>query len=169
MLFVPIIFEKIDEKAVIPQYKTEGAACFDLVATKIEYIAPNLVEVSYGFKTEIPEGYKVEVQPRSSFTHSGWVMQNSPGQIDSDFRGEWKNRFEGIPNSISDDLAEWIKHYMNSVGAYPDVSFDYPDFPAQVGERVVQGHVEEVIKANWKEGKVNSTARADGSYGSTGK
>src|SRR5687768_10101794 len=99
-LAVPIKFKRLHEKAVIPQYQSHGAACVDLVATEIEYIDENKVIVKFGFAAEVPEGYKVNIQPRSSFTHKSWFMANTPGCIDSDYRGEWMAKFEAVPVSV---------------------------------------------------------------------
>lgn len=74
---------KLTNGAAVPFYATEGAACFDIVARDIRYADMGVVVVHTGLFFEIPVGYKLTVQPRSSFTGSEWILQNSPAQIDS--------------------------------------------------------------------------------------
>lgn len=151
-LAVPIKFQRLHDDAVIPKHATPGSACVDLVATDIEYIEENKVVVKYGFATEIPEGYKVFVMPRSSFTHKGWVMQNSPGVIDSDYRGEWMSKFEAIPVGVRDGI------------------FLYEDFLYKKGDRVAQCSIEVNIHMAYKEVQdLSQTIRGTGGFGSTGK
>lgn len=151
-LAVPIKFQRLHDDAVIPKHATPGSACVDLVATDIEYVDENKVVVKYGFATEIPEEYKVFVMPRSSFTHKGWVMQNSPGVIDSDYRGEWMSKFEAIPVGVKDGILL------------------YEDFPYKKGDRVAQCSIEVNIHMAYKEVKdLSQTIRSTGGFGSTGK
>lgn len=151
-LAVPIKFQRLHDDAVIPKYATPGSACVDLVATDIEYVDENKVVVKYGFATEIPEEYKVFVMPRSSFTHKGWVMQNSPGVVDSDYRGEWMSKFEAIPVGVKDGI------------------FLYENFPYKKGDRVAQCSIEVNIHMAYKEVKdLSQTIRSTGGFGSTGK
>jgi len=161
-LAVPVKFKKLHEKAVIPQYQTHGAACVDLVVTEIDYEDEDKVTLKFGFSTEIPDGYKVFVMPRSSFTHKGWVMQNSPGVIDSDFRGEWKVRFQAIPQGIKLDKFTGLP-----------LGFIYDDCPYKVGDRAVQASVEVNIHMRMiplkKEEELGITVRGEGGFGHTGK
>jgi dUTP pyrophosphatase len=156
-LAVPIKFKRLHKNAVIPQYATTGSACVDLVATEIDYIDENKVTVKFGFSAEIPESYKVNIQPRSSFTHKSWIMANSPGQVDSDYRGEWMTKFEAIPVGQKDAGS--------SVGA-----FIYEDFPYKVGDRVVQASVEVNMHMKFVEvNELTDSIRGSGGFGSTGK
>jgi dUTP pyrophosphatase len=128
----------------------------DLVATEIEYLEENKVIVKYGFSTEIPEGYKVFIMPRSSFTHKGWAMQNSPGVVDSDYRGEWMSKFEAIPVGLING--------MNTIGP-----LIYEDFPYKKGDRVAQCSIEVNIHMAFKEVQdLSETIRGTGGFGSTG-
>lgn len=158
-LAVPIKFKRLHEKAVIPQYATPGSACVDLVATEIIYEDENKVTVKFGFATQIAEGYKVIIQPRSSFSHKSWIMANSPGQIDSDYRGEWMAKFEAIPIASFDNGED--------TGKFP---LTYEIFPYKVGDRVVQSSVEVNIHMKFLEVKeLDTTVRGEGGFGSTGK
>lgn len=157
-LAVPIKFKRLHPKAQIPQYQSDGAACVDLVITEIDYIDENKVTVKFGFSAEIPDGYKVVVQPRSSFTHKGWVMQNSPGQIDSDYRGEWMSKFEAIPTGIE----------LRGLNNHPVLSYDV--FPYKVGDRTIQASIEVNIHMKFKEVEdLSITLRGEGGFGSTNK
>lgn len=161
-LAVPIKFKRIHKDAVIPQYQTQGAACVDLVATEVEYIEENKVLVKFGFAGQIPEGYKVFIAPRSSFTHKSWFMANSPGQIDSDYRGEWMAKFEAIPVAINPEG-----------GMYKGVvcpTLVYEPFPYKPGDRVVQASVEVNIHMAFKEVEdLDDSIRGKGGFGHTGK
>ncbi len=155
-LAVPVKFKKIHPKAVIPEYKSHGAACVDLVITEIDYIDENKVVVKFGFSAEIPDGYKVHIQPRSSFTHRGWIMSNSPGILDSDYRGEWMCKFEAIPIGVQEH---------SGGGSY----LVYEEFTYKVGDRIVQASVEVNIHMRFIETKeLSHTIRGEGGFGSTG-
>jgi len=159
-LAVPLKFKELHPNAVIPQYGSHGAACVDLVVTEIEYIDEDKVELKFGFSAEIPDGYKVYLMPRSSFTHKGWVMQNSPGVIDSDYRGEWKVRFQAIPINV----------YLDDYG---NPKLLYESCPYKVGDRAVQASLEVNIHMKFiktkKDEELSITIRGEGGFGSTGK
>jgi dUTP pyrophosphatase len=129
-----------------PTKGSEYAACWDVYAADIKRIDFGKYEVDLGFATEIPEGYKGVIVPRSSITKTELIMQNSPAQIDSDYRGNWKIKFL----------------YMIDVGDN--------DFPYQVGDRVAQIYFEKVEPFNWDLVNILSdTNRGSGGFGSTGK
>lgn len=159
-LAVPIKFKKLHQDAVIPNYATPGSACVDLVATEIIYEEENKVTVKFGFAAEIAEGYKVLLQPRSSFTHKSWIMANSPGVVDSDYRGEWIAKFEALPIGIG---PEGGLH-----GGRPTLVYDL--FPYKVGDRIVQASVEVNIHMKFVEVQdLADSIRGTGGFGSTGK
>jgi dUTP pyrophosphatase len=151
-----IKFRRLNENAVVPVFATKGAACADVVATEIVKQDSYNVTVKLGFATEIPEGYKGVVVPRSSFTQKGWVMQNSPAQIDSDYRGEWMLKFQ----SLTFDAVS-TRH--NLIDLLPE------DFPYEVGDRVAQVYFEKVEQAEFVVvDDLESTERGEGGFGSTG-
>ncbi len=82
------------EGAVIPCYKTEGAAGADVCALINEpvTIAPGaFAMIPTGLFFEIPQGYEIQVRPRSGLAaKNGVTVLNTPGTIDSDYRGELK-------------------------------------------------------------------------------
>jgi dUTP pyrophosphatase len=76
----------------LPSYATPGAAGMDVVAAEDIDLAPGQRHaVATGFRVAIPEGYEIQVRPRSglAFKH-GISVPNTPGTIDSDYRGELK-------------------------------------------------------------------------------
>jgi dUTP pyrophosphatase len=78
----------------LPSYSTEGSSGLDIRAAIAEdmYINPGAVMlVPTNFSIEIPEGYEIQVRPRSGLAiKNGIGLLNSPGTIDSDYRGEIK-------------------------------------------------------------------------------
>lgn len=79
-------------KHPLPEYKTAGAAGMDLFANLGEEITINPLErklIPTGLFIEIPKGYEAQVRPRSGWALKyGMTCLNSPGTIDSDYRGE---------------------------------------------------------------------------------
>ena len=127
-----------------PKFATDGSAAFDLQAVEKLRIYPGeLGKVSLGISFEVPEGYYLEVVPRSSLAKEGVILANSIGIIDNDYRGE----VFAILRNVSKK-----KIIINK------------------GDRIVQAMLKPVIKNTFK--KVNNlsvTARGTGGYGSTGK
>lgn len=119
------------------------AACYDVYAHTIVY-NDGKVKVGLGFRTEIPVGYKGIIVPRSNLTKYNWVLNNSMGVIDADYRGEWMAVFTAIgPNT---------------------------GFPYSVGERVAQIYFEKVEEiALIESDELSETDRGTGGFGSTGK
>ena len=78
----------------LPKYETEGAAGLDLFAATKEnkkiLIAPNSAEmIPTGIAIAVPSGYEAQIRPRSGLAvKNGITVLNSPGTIDSDYRGE---------------------------------------------------------------------------------
>jgi len=82
------------EGAVIPEYKTAGAAGADvcaLIESDLLLKAGSRAIIPTGLFFEIPEGYEIQVRPRSGLAaKNGVTVLNTPGTIDSDYRGELK-------------------------------------------------------------------------------
>jgi len=129
----------------LPTYATPGAAGMDVVAAEDVDLAPGQRHaVATGFKVAIPGGYEIQVRPRSglAFKH-GVTVPNTPGTIDSDYRGE-------------------LKILMINLGAEP--------FPVRRGERIAQLVPAAVTKAGFDEvDELDATARGAGGFGSTGR
>jgi dUTP pyrophosphatase len=83
---------RIDPRVRLPEYESEGAAGMDLRAFLAENVSiPPLgrVRIPTGLKIEIPEGFEGQVRPRSGLAFKfGVTVLNSPGTIDSDYRGD---------------------------------------------------------------------------------
>ena len=132
--------------AVIPEYKTAGAAGADLCALLNESLtipAGKFAMVPTGLFFEIPEGYEVQVRPRSGLAAKNGVrVLNTPGTIDSDYRGE-------------------IKVILINLGE--------ADFTINSGDRIAQMIVAPVTQANFSiTDSLSETERGAGGFGSTG-
>jgi len=85
-----IPFKKLNEKAIIPEFKHPEDAGKDLFPVSVRYNKKyDRIEYGLGFATAIPEGYEIEIRPRSSQTKKDWYIPNAPGTIDAGYRGEW--------------------------------------------------------------------------------
>jgi dUTP pyrophosphatase len=128
------------------------AACYDVYAHSINVGPSGKVVIGLGFATEIPEGWKGIIVPRSNLVKHQWVMNNSIGVIDSDYRGEWMIILTHISNN----------------SAYP-VTLLGSTFPYKVGERVAQIYFDKVEEVELSEvAEIASSDRGEGSFGSTG-
>jgi len=82
---------KVHERIELPKYESEGAAGMDLRAfldSDMEISPLDRTKVSTGLKIEIPDGYEAQIRPRSGLAiNYGLTVLNSPGTIDSDYRG----------------------------------------------------------------------------------
>jgi dUTP pyrophosphatase len=128
----------------LPSYATPGAAGMDVVAAEDLDLQPgHRHAVATGFRVAIPEGYEIQVRPRSglAFKH-GITVPNTPGTIDSDYRGE-------------------LKVLLINHGANP--------FPIRRGERIAQLVPAAVTLARFDEvEELCETERGHGGFGSTG-
>lgn len=128
----------------LPAYATPGAAGMDVVAAEDVTIAPGARHaVATGFAMAIPEGYEVQVRPRSGLAlKAGVTCLNTPGTIDSDYRGE-------------------VKVILANLGAEP--------FVVKRGDRIAQLVPAPVLRAALVEvAALDETARGAGGFGSTG-
>lgn len=153
--------KKLHKDAVIPKKATQLAAGHDVIVTEIIQEADDFVICKLGFALTPPSGYKIVLVPRSSLTKTKWVLQNSPGQGDEDFTGEYQYRFRAIPEDIEQ------KNY----GPLLDNCWklEYPLFPYNLGDRIGQIFLEEVINFEFEEvEELSTTERGEGGFGSTG-
>lgn len=131
----------------LPEYATEGSAGLDIRAAIKEPLLIKIGEVVIvptNLSVEIPKGYEIQVRPRSGLAAKhGIGILNSPGTIDSDYRGE-------------------IKILL--------INFGKEDFTIQKGDRIAQLIVSRVFKANFnEETSLNESKRGAGGFGHTGK
>ena len=81
--------KRLDPRAVIPKYQSDGAACFDLVAIDRTDVAPGIALYHTGLSFDIPQGYVLEVYSRSGHGfNQNTRLANCVGIVDSDYRGE---------------------------------------------------------------------------------
>lgn len=89
-----VLIEQLNDKAVIPEAKTEGAGCMDITLPEDVRVPPVGVQaqatvVPLGFKVVIPKGHTMRIQLRSSVGRDYPIaLANTEGIIDEDFRGE---------------------------------------------------------------------------------
>jgi dUTP pyrophosphatase len=132
------------EDLPLPAYATDGAAGMDVVAAEDLVLAPGKRHaVATGFAMAIPEGYEVQVRPRSGLAlKHGVTCLNTPGTIDSDYRGE-------------------VRVILANLGDAP--------FPIARGDRIAQLVPAPVQRADLAEvAALDETARGAGGFGSTG-
>jgi dUTP pyrophosphatase len=143
---IPVRLKRLPhgEGLPLPAYATSGAAGMDVVSAEDVVIAPGQrYAVATGLALAIPHGYEVQVRPRSGLAlKHGITVPNTPGTIDSDYRGE-------------------LKVILINHGAQ--------DFSIARGDRVAQLVLAPVVQASWLEVEaLDSTARGEGGFGSTG-
>jgi dUTP pyrophosphatase len=128
----------------LPDYATDGAAGMDVVAAEALILAPGgRHAVATGFALAIPDGYEVQVRPRSGLAlKHGITCLNTPGTIDSDYRGE-------------------VKVILANLGSEP--------FEIKRGDRIAQLVPAPVQRATLIEVQtLDETNRGAGGFGSTG-
>jgi dUTP pyrophosphatase len=131
----------------LPGYATEGSSGMDIRAAikyDLNISKGEIVLVSTNLSVEILPGYEIQVRPRSGLAiKHGLGILNSPGTIDSDYRGE-------------------IKIII--------INFSQEDYVIKRGDRIAQLVVSKVYRADLKEGNsLNDSQRGTGGFGHTGK
>lgn len=148
---------KLFNPNALPTRMSSEAACFDVIASEIIQKAPNFVICKLGFALEFDPMYCLELVPRSSLTNTEWVIQNTPGQGDADFRGEYQLRFRAFPIG-----------FKTKEDGYNVNKFTYPEFPFKQGERIGQIFFREVVPTVFKPVlELTDTERGEGGFGST--
>jgi dUTP pyrophosphatase len=129
----------------LPRYASEDAVGLDVTAAEDLTLEPGQRHaVATGFAIEIPRGYEVPVRPRSGLAiKNGITCLNTPGTIDSDYRGE-------------------VKVILINLGQEP--------FEVRRGERIAQLVPAPVLRADFVEAsELSGTGRGAGGFGSTGR
>lgn len=132
------------EGLALPAYATSGAAGMDVLSAEDVTLAPGARHaVATGLAMAIPAGFEIQVRPRSGLAlKHGITVPNTPGTIDSDYRGE-------------------LKVIMINLGQ--------EDFAIKRGDRVAQLVLAPVVQAAWTEvDDLDETERGAGGFGSTG-
>lgn len=134
----------LDESLPAPSYMTPGAAGMDLFSTQtISLNSGEIKLVPTGIKVAVPPGYELQIRPRSGLATEGIGIVNSPGTVDSDYRGE-------------------IKVCL--------VNFSKKTFLIRKGDRIAQAVLSPVIQAKIKcVSFLDPTSRGEGGFGHTGR
>ena len=144
---ITLKIEKLPHCVGLPEYKTEGAAGMDIMASNMEPVTLKPLEralIPSGIKIELPRGYEAQIRPRSGLAiKSGITLSNCVGTIDEDYRGEV------------------------CVGL---INLSNEDFTIKRGDRIAQMLIAPVVRADIQVlGELSATARGTGGFGSTGK
>ena len=132
--------------AKIPTKGTAGSAYYDLYAAEHIYLIANRIAlVSTGWRIEVPVDWFLDVRPRSGLASKGITVNNSPGTVDADYRGELKVIL---------------------------INLSGESFVVNIGDRIAQCALMPIVEADFIEvdyGQLSETARGVNGYGSTGK
>lgn len=137
--------KKLDEEAKIPQYATDGAACFDIAALDSGVVYSGCAkQFRTGLAFEIPEDHVMLIFSRSGHGFKNGVrLSNCVGVIDSDYRGE--------------------------LGVKLHNEGDFKSLEVNPGDRIAQGMIIKYDRVQFEElTELSTTERGDGGFGSTG-
>ena len=135
---------KVEARGKRPEYMSKGASGFDISANIKEPITLEPGQwalIPTGLRMEVPKGFEVQIRPRSGLASKGITILNSPGTIDSDYRGE-------------------IKVILINLSSEP--------FSVEPGMRIAQGVLCRIYRADFAEENLSPTERGEGGFGSTG-
>ena len=139
--------KKVHEAAITPTYGTPHSAGFDISSIEQVTVFPGeTVKIRTGLVFELEPGYELEIRPRSGLSLKSKIrLSNSPGTIDSDYRGEV---FFIVDNIMTKFPNPYIIH---------------------AGQKLGQGIIRKVDQVEFEEViEVNQTERGDGGFGHTG-
>ena len=144
---VKLLIKKLQKNIILPEYKTDGSSGMDLMANvdqTVKILPGEKKIISTGIMVAIPEQYEIQIRPRSGLAaKNGISILNTPGTIDSDYRGEIKV----ILINLGKDIFEINKN-----------------------DRIAQMIVCPIIKVELKEVEsLPETVRGEGGFGSTNK
>jgi len=144
---VKILIKKLNPSVEMPSYKTTGASCMDLMAfikEPIKLLANSSCIVPTGLSVAFSDNYEIQIRPRSGLAAKNNItVLNTPGTIDSDYRGE-------------------IKVILFNLGS--------SDFVIENKDRIAQMILMPVVKMNLEEtDNLPDTLRGKRGFGSTGR
>lgn len=142
---VEVRYKKLDKRVTSPECMSLYSSGSDVRAFLSEDICLKSMSIALiptGLILQIPQGYEIQVRPRSGLSlKHGITVLNTPGTIDSDYRGE-------------------VKIIL--------INLSKEDYTIKNGDRIAQFVLSPVIKAEYKEGEINMTERGDKGFGSSG-
>ena len=139
-----IKIKQLHQDSIIPIYKSEGASGFDFHSIEEVEIKPkDIAQIKTGLAFEIPLGYEMQIRPRSGLAlNHGISVLNTPGTIDSDYRGE---------------VIIILINFSNKI------------FVVNKGQRIAQGVIASICRVNFEiSTSLESTSRGIDGFGSTG-
>tara|TARA_B100000131_G_scaffold60027_1_gene55592 strand:+ start:329 stop:766 length:438 start_codon:yes stop_codon:yes gene_type:complete len=144
---VKVLFKRLDPKAQIPKYKTDGSSGLDLMALiedPIKIKSQESAIIPTGISVAIPQDTEIQIRPRSGLAAKSSIsVLNTPGTIDSDYRGE-------------------IKIILFNHGK--------EEFEVNNSDRIAQMVLMPILKIEFEEvDELPETIRGSGGFGSTGK
>jgi len=144
---VKVLVKKLDPAVKLPEYKTSGASGMDLIAflKKPINVKPKTSSlIPTGLSVAFSKDYEIQIRPRSGLAAKKNIsVLNTPGTIDSDYRGEIKVIIYNHGNN---------------------------DFTINNGDRIAQMILTPVVKIEFEEtSDLPETIRGEGGFGSTGK
>ena len=144
---VKVLIKRLNTKVKIPEYKTSGSSGLDLMAfldNKVQIKPYNSALIPTGLSIAIPNDYEIQIRPRSGLAaKSNISVLNTPGTIDSDYRGELKIILFNHGNN---------------------------DYVVNNSDRIAQMVLTPIIKMELEEvNELPKTLRGSGGFGSTGK
>jgi dUTP pyrophosphatase len=173
--------KRLHPDAVIPQYAHSGDSGFDLVAVEDVIVEPGqTVKVRTGLAFEIPEGYEMQIRPRSGIT-TKTKLRVQLGTIDSGYRGEVSVMVDNIAQVINMQVCG--KSYVRTsssrlsvdgreiwvLGDKPQELLPIGTYLIRKGDRIGQAVIVPVIHAEITEvDELTDTERGSGGFGSTG-
>jgi dUTP pyrophosphatase len=145
MKYLDVKFKKLNNQAIIPEYMSPYASGADIYSCEEIIIGTGEIKlVSTGFALSIPPGFEGQIRPRSGLAlKHGITVLNSPGTIDSDYRGE-------------------VKVILINLGTN--------SFSIKKGDRIAQLVITEIVRASLQIVEVlDETERNHGGFGHTGQ
>ena len=144
---VKLLIKKLQKNIILPEYKTDGSSGMDLMANveqTVKILPGEKKIISTGIIVAIPEQYEIQIRPRSGLAaKNGISVLNTPGTIDSDYRGEIKIILINLGKNI---------------------------FEIKKNDRIAQMIVCPIIKVELEEVEsLPETVRGKGGFGSTDK
>ena len=161
-----IRIKKLHPDAVVPEYKSNLAAGFDLVALEDTTLKPGETKlVSTGVAIDVGHGYQLEVRNRSGMAlKTPLRVANSPGTVDADYRGEV---FVMMTNTQTPGLTKDGRVFDPATNPGLTAALSYT---IRKGDRIAQGVVMTAFKADIEVvDYLDETDRGSGGFGSTGK